>query len=83
MKRCEKRKKAAHRRHLYQLLANEMGIGHWEVSVGYGTLQLVVGLCILLVRPLGILPVITLLVIFFGGFVWVNYVVRGRIRREG
>jgi len=73
----------AHRRHFYQLLANEMGIDHWKVSVGYGILQLVVGVGVLLVRPLGILAVISLLVIFFGGFVWVNYVVRGRIRREG
>ena len=28
-----------HRKHLYQLLANEMGIEHWKVSVGYGALQ--------------------------------------------
>ena len=31
-----------HRRHVYQLLANEMGIDNWKVSVGYGVL--VVGL---------------------------------------
>ena len=29
-----------HRRHVYQLLANEMGIEHWKVSVGYGGLGL-------------------------------------------
>jgi Fuc2NAc and GlcNAc transferase len=33
-----------HRRHLYQLLANEHGIAHWKVSVGYGFIQLVVAL---------------------------------------
>lgn len=27
-----------HRRHVYQLLANEMGVDHWKVSVGYGGL---------------------------------------------
>jgi len=27
-----------HRRHVYQLLANEMGVDHWKVSVGYGVL---------------------------------------------
>jgi Fuc2NAc and GlcNAc transferase len=32
-----------HRRHIYQLLANEMEIAHWKVSVGYGVLQVVVG----------------------------------------
>ena len=68
-----------HRRHIYQLLANEVGIAHWKVSVGYGSLQLVVGLSILSARPFGILAVLSLLVIFFGGFVWANYVVRVRI----
>ena len=28
-----------HRRHYYQLLANEKGIAHWKVSVGYGVFQ--------------------------------------------
>ena len=30
----------AHRRHLYQLLANEGKIPHWKISVAYGLLQL-------------------------------------------
>jgi UDP-N-acetylmuramyl pentapeptide phosphotransferase/UDP-N-acetylglucosamine-1-phosphate transferase len=34
----------AHRRHLYQLLANEKGWPHWQVSLGFGALQLLVGL---------------------------------------
>jgi len=33
-----------HRRHYYQLLANEKGIAHWKVSVGYGVFQLAVGI---------------------------------------
>ncbi len=32
-----------HRRHLYQVLANEAGIAHWKVSTGYGVLQLICG----------------------------------------
>ena len=40
----------AHRRHFYQLLANEMRIAHWKVSIGYGLLQLVVGVAVLLVK---------------------------------
>ena len=43
-----------HRRHLYQLLANEMGIAHWKVSAGYGVLQLLVGVSVMVVRPVGI-----------------------------
>ena len=31
-----------HRRHYYQLLANEKGIAHWKVSVGHGVFQLAV-----------------------------------------
>ena len=28
-----------HRKHLYQLFANEKGIAHWKVSAGYGLIQ--------------------------------------------
>ena len=66
----------AHRRHFYQLLANEMGIAHWKVSVGYGVLQLISGLAVLLARPFGVLAVIILLCIFFAIFIWANCVVR-------
>jgi len=34
----------AHRRHLYQLLANQGRVAHWKVAAGYGALQLAVGL---------------------------------------
>jgi len=71
-----------HRRHLYQILANEMGIAHWKVSVGYGIFQLIVGLSILLARPFGILTILVLLIIFFSGFVWANYFIRTRIVRS-
>ncbi len=66
----------AHRRHLYQLLANEMAIDHWKVSVAYGFLQLLVGICVLLIRPFGFISVIVVLVIYFFGFASVNYVIR-------
>ena len=39
-----------HRRHYYQLLANEKGIAHWKVSVGYGVFQVAVGISVLMVR---------------------------------
>lgn len=68
-----------HRRHFYQLLANEMGIDHWKVSIGYGVFQLLVGASILLARPFGAKPVIILLIFFFIGFIWANYIVRRKI----
>jgi hypothetical protein len=39
-----------HRRYYYQLLANEKGIAHWKVSVGYGVFQVAVGISVLMVR---------------------------------
>ncbi len=72
----------AHRRHFYQLLANEMGLEHWKVSVAYGILQLVVGVGVLLIRPFGILPVFALLLIFFSVFIWVNCFVRRKIEKR-
>jgi Fuc2NAc and GlcNAc transferase len=58
----------AHRKHIYQLLANEKGIAHWKVSVGYGVFQAAVGLSVLGVKPLGLLPVILLLLLWFSAF---------------
>jgi len=57
-----------HRRHVYQLLANEMGIAHWKVSVGYGVLQAVVGLGALGLRGYGMLVVVGYLGAWFAGF---------------
>jgi Fuc2NAc and GlcNAc transferase len=68
-----------HRRHLYQLLANELGLEHWKISAGYGILQIIVGLGALFARPFGILFVITPMVIFLGIFVLANYFVRVKI----
>jgi len=58
----------AHRKHVYQLLANEKGIAHWQVSVGYGLLQSVVGISVLGVKPLGLTAVILLLLFWFSAF---------------
>ena len=48
----------AHRRHMYQLMANQMGIPHWKVSLGYGVLQGAVGVLLLLLRQHGLAAVI-------------------------
>jgi len=68
-----------HRKHLYQLLANEMRIEHWKISLGYGVLQIVVGIGALVLGRYG-----NLMVLFFGGgcFVGVmilSHIVRGKI----
>lgn len=35
-----------HRQHLYQFLANELGVAHWKVSLLYGGIQLIFALAI-------------------------------------
>ena len=44
----------AHRRHLYQILANEMGKDHWKISSGYGVCQLIIGSAAFFLRSYGI-----------------------------
>ena len=56
-----------YRRHLYQLLANEMRTPHWKVSAGYGMLQLLVGMSVLILKPFGSIMVLLLLAACFGG----------------
>jgi Fuc2NAc and GlcNAc transferase len=57
-----------HRSHIYQLLANEKGIPHWKVSIGYALLQAVVGLSVLGVKPIGLFAVVFLLGLWSSAF---------------
>jgi Fuc2NAc and GlcNAc transferase len=68
-----------HRRHLYQLLANEYGITHWKVSVGYGFTQLLIGVSILLIKDIGNMAVISTLVFYFCGFIMLSFLIRKKI----
>ena len=70
-----------HRRHLYQLLANEMRIDHWKVSAGYGVLQLMVGVGVVGLRRYGNLAVVLFLSCCFAGFAVVSYFVRRRLKK--
>ena len=63
----------AHRRHLYQLLANEQGIPHWQVTFGYASLQVIVGLIILLLKGRGIITIMAILLLFFSLFSIITY----------
>jgi len=66
----------AHRRHVYQLLANERQIAHWRISVGYGIAQVLVGVSVLLAKPFGVTTVLATLVGCFGLFVVGGHYVR-------
>jgi len=67
-----------HRRHVYQLLANEWGIAHWKISAGYGLLQLAVGSGVLLLRPFGVMKVLALPVACLCGFMLAGLILRRR-----
>ena len=59
-----------------------MWISHWKVSLGYGLLQLFIGIVVILMKPFGILVIIILLTAFMGAFAWLNYIVRLKISTD-
>ncbi len=65
-----------HRRHIYQLLANQKGIPHCKISMGFGLLQLVVGASVISVKSFGFLAVFLVLLMFFITFTSVSFYLR-------
>jgi Fuc2NAc and GlcNAc transferase len=70
-----------HRKHLYQILANEKKITHWKISFAYGVLQLAVGFSIMLMKDFGIFMVVSVLSVCFGAFILFNYFLRRNLAR--
>lgn len=66
----------AHRSHVYQFLANELGMRHWKVSVGFGCMQLLVGLTTLAVKPHGLVAVLSVLLLYSMLFIVFGYKIR-------
>jgi len=81
MLRCLHRENLSnpHRRHLYQLLANECGIRHWRVSAGYGFVQLLVGITVILLCDWGRLVVLLFLGSCFAFFIFISFSIRKKI----
>ncbi len=73
----------AHRRHLYQVLANEGGLAHWRVSTGYGLAQLLIGLVVWKVGDSGRLPLLGVLILFLIVFIVVNNKIKDRYLPRG
>ena len=63
----------------YQILANEMGIAHWKISLGYGIVQLMIGLAVLSLRPFGLWPIFLFLAAIFIAFIRANHVIREKV----
>jgi Fuc2NAc and GlcNAc transferase len=71
-----------HRKHIYQLLANELDIAHWKISLSYGIIQFFIGLLVLAVMPHGLLSVIMVVGLLFLVLVFISINVRKRIRPQ-
>lgn len=73
-----------HRKHFYQLLANEYAIPHWKISLGYGIGQLLVGISILYFIDSGLLTVLSIFFLYFSIFTLLSGFMRRRlIHRQG
>jgi Fuc2NAc and GlcNAc transferase len=68
-----------HRRHLYQILANEYGVAHWKISLIYGLGQLIVGLSVLVFIDKGIFIVLSLLLFYFVLFTLISGSLRKKV----
>jgi len=72
-----------HRSHLYQVLANEKNIAHWKVTAMFGLIQFLIGLCVMFLRRQGVVPVLLFLVLCFGVWIVVNFLVRKSVTFPG
>lgn len=68
-----------HRKHLYQLLANEYNIPHWKISLGYGIAQLIAGTSAMLIFKYGIFAILSILFVYFGIFSVISITLRKKL----
>lgn len=71
----------SHRRHLYQLLANEFGMAHWKVTLIYAAVQFGVGAGVLVASSHGVRPVVLFLTACFLAFALLSLGVRRHLAR--
>jgi Fuc2NAc and GlcNAc transferase len=65
-----------HRKHIYQILANEAGIGHCWISVGYGLMQVVIGISVKVAQPAGTVFLLGVYMMYGLAFVIFSVMVR-------
>ncbi len=53
-----------HRKHIYQLLVNELSVPHWKIALLYGAIQLAIGLTVIYVRSMGLFYLFVLYVTY-------------------
>ena len=71
-----------HRKHLFQLLANELKISHWKVSCAYALLQIIIIFIVQQTRTYGLVWVIAIETMFFSMFLICYIIVTNIIKRK-
>lgn len=67
-----------HRLHGYQILANEAGIAHWKVSLGYCSIQAGVAFSAACLSSYGLWPVLIMLIGALSFWAWAQYTIMRR-----
>jgi Fuc2NAc and GlcNAc transferase len=65
-----------HRRHIYQILANELNFPHWKVSLGYAIIQILIGLSVLVLQSFGMASILTLIGVYCLIFIMISNKIR-------
>jgi len=71
-----------HRKHIYQLLANELGVEHWKISTGYAVLQIMTGLALLIAGISGYLAVFSVYTLFCTLFLFIALYIRKKVNLQ-
>jgi Fuc2NAc and GlcNAc transferase len=69
----------AHRKHIYQLLANELGVSHWKISLSYGFVQMMIGLSFIFLKPMGVYIIVLAYLVYSFIFVLVSINIRKKV----
>jgi len=72
----------AHRKHIYQLLVNELGFLHWKVSFAYAVVQFVICALIIILRPIGLVAIIPALIICGGAYTCFSILVYKKVKES-
>lgn len=76
--RAGERLSQAHRRHLYQICVNQLGLAHWPVSLAYGLAQGAISLSLFVAAPRGAVSVQLALALCLAAFCLVSRSARMR-----
>ena len=68
-----------HRKHIYQVLANEGAVSHWKVSLAYSFVQMVIGFSVILIKQKGLNYILMAHIIYIFLFIMVSIGIRRKV----